>query len=186
MEWTGARYADGPTAEADTWIAAPPEHVWTLVSDVERMPELSAELRSAQWLDGASGPALGARFTGHSAHESLGKWQTTSHVVECDPPRAFAWAVADPENPSATWRFTLAPEDGGTRLRQWVRLGPGRSGLSYAIERMPEKEQKIVFVRLREFERNITATLGALKALAEGADPGAGTGADAGAGTAGA
>lgn len=41
-------------------------------------------------------------------------------------------------------------------------------GLSYAIDRMPEKEQKIVFVRLREFERNITATLDAIKDLAEG------------------
>jgi hypothetical protein len=32
---------------------------------------------------------------------------------------------------------------------------------------MPDKEQKIVFVRLREFERNITATLEQLKARAE-------------------
>lgn len=49
-----------------------------------------------------------------------------------------------------------------------MRLGPGRSGLSHAIDRMPEKEQKIVFVRLREFERSITATLDAIKVLAEG------------------
>lgn len=49
-----------------------------------------------------------------------------------------------------------------------MQLGPGRSGLSYAIDAMPEKEQKIVFVRLREFERNITATLDAIKDLAEG------------------
>ncbi|MFC6065509.1 SRPBCC family protein [Streptomyces ochraceiscleroticus] len=170
MEWTGARYADGPTVEVDAWVGAAPERVWELVSDVELMPELSAELRSAQWLDGAPGPALGARFVGHSAHEALGEWQTTSYVVECDPPRAFAWAVGDPEHPTATWRFTLTLEDGGTRLRQWVRLGPGRSGLSLAIERMPEKEQKIVHVRLREFERNITATLGALKERAERAE----------------
>jgi hypothetical protein len=32
---------------------------------------------------------------------------------------------------------------------------------------MPEKEQKIVFVRMREFERNITATLEHVKNLAE-------------------
>ncbi|WP_372343492.1 hypothetical protein [Streptomyces sp. KL116D] len=50
-----------------------------------------------------------------------------------------------------------------------MQLGPGRSGLSFAIDRMPEKEQKIVFVRMREFERNIGATLDALKAIAEGA-----------------
>ncbi len=34
---------------------------------------------------------------------------------------------------------------------------------------MPEKEQKIVFVRMREFEANMTATLGEIKKLAEGA-----------------
>jgi hypothetical protein len=32
---------------------------------------------------------------------------------------------------------------------------------------MPDKEQKIVFVRMREFERNITVTLERIKALAE-------------------
>ena len=36
-------------------------------------------------------------------------------------------------------------------------MGPGRSGLSFAIDRMPEKEQKIVFVRMREFETKMTA-----------------------------
>jgi hypothetical protein len=46
-------------------------------------------------------------------------------------------------------------------------MGPARSGLSLAIDRMPEKEQKIVFVRLREFETNMTATLAAIKERAE-------------------
>jgi hypothetical protein len=32
---------------------------------------------------------------------------------------------------------------------------------------MPDKEQKIVFVRLREFEASITATLAAIKERAE-------------------
>jgi hypothetical protein len=32
---------------------------------------------------------------------------------------------------------------------------------------MPDKEQKIVFVRMREFERNMTGTLERFKALAE-------------------
>jgi hypothetical protein len=48
-----------------------------------------------------------------------------------------------------------------------VQMGPGRSGLSLAIERMPDKEQKIVFVRLREFETGISNNLAAIKKLAE-------------------
>ena len=46
-------------------------------------------------------------------------------------------------------------------------MGPGRSGLSAAIDAMPDKEQKIVFVRLREFETAIGKTLSAIKRLAE-------------------
>ncbi|MEU6673262.1 SRPBCC family protein [Streptomyces sp. NPDC046925] len=178
MEWTGARYADTPTAEVRTRIAAAPERVWELVCDITLMPGLSTELRSVAWLDGAAGPALGARFAGRSEHASLGVWETTSYVVEYEAQRVFAWAVEDPERPSALWRFSLtAADDGGTELTQWVRLGPGRSGLSHAIDRMPEKEQKIVYVRMREFEQNMTATLDAIRKLAEGSGAGEASGA---------
>ncbi|MFI0714546.1 SRPBCC family protein [Streptomyces inhibens] len=90
MEWTGIRYADKPTAEVRRHIAASPERVWELVSDIALMPTLSAELESVEWLDGATSPALGARFLGRSTHQALGEWQTTSYVVEYDPPRVFA------------------------------------------------------------------------------------------------
>jgi uncharacterized protein YndB with AHSA1/START domain len=167
MEWTGARYADKPTVEVRTWIDAAPARVWELISNVELMPAMSTELQSAQWLGGAAGAALGSRFTGRSKHEAMGEWSTTSYVVELEPERVFGWAVEDPDNPAARWRFRLEPKDGGTELSEWAQLGPGQSGLSLAIEQMPDKEQKIVFVRLREFERNMTATLEQIKKLAE-------------------
>jgi hypothetical protein len=122
-----------------------------------------------QWLDGADGPDVGRRFLGRSAHKDLGEWQTISHVVECEPKRVFAWAVEDVDNPSSIWRFTLRPHDGGTLIEQWAQMGPARSGLSFAIDAMPEKEAKIVFVRLREWQAAMTANLAAVKALAEGA-----------------
>jgi uncharacterized protein YndB with AHSA1/START domain len=168
MEWTGARYADRPTVVVETWVDAPPERVWPAVVDVEAMPGQSPEVQRVEWLEGGV-PAVGARFRGYSAHDALGEWSTVSLVVECEEPRVFAWAVEDPENPTATWRFTLEPADGGTRLRQWMRMGPARSGLSLAIDRMPDKEQKIVFVRLREFEANMTGTVEAIKKRVEGA-----------------
>jgi Polyketide cyclase / dehydrase and lipid transport len=169
VEWTGARYADKPTVEVPIEIEASPERVWAIVSDIGVMPGASPELRAVEWLDGGSGPELGARFAGHNRHEAFGEWSTVSVIVECDPPRAFAWAVGDPDQPSAIWRFTLEAREGGTLLRQWVQVGPGRSGLSVAIDRMPDKEQKIVFVRLRELQANMGATLALVKRLAEGA-----------------
>jgi uncharacterized protein YndB with AHSA1/START domain len=168
MEWTGARYADNPTVEVTTWVDAPPDRVWTLVADVTAMPAFSTELQAAEWLDESDEPVVGARFRGRNHHDMLGDWETTSHVVECERPAVFAWSVQGPDDdPMATWRFRLAAKDGGTELTQWVRMGPGRSGLSYAIERMPDKEQKIVFVRMREFEANMIATLAAIKERAE-------------------
>ncbi len=169
MEWTGARYADNPTVQVETWIEASPERVWELVSDIELMPRLSPELQSVEWRDGGTGPELGARFIGWSEHDALGRWQTTSHIVDFDPPRSFGWAVEDPDNPTASWRFTVVPDAGGTLLRQWMQLGPARSGLSLAIDRMPDEEQKIVFVRLREFETNMAGTVETIKKLAEDA-----------------
>ncbi|MFZ3555613.1 SRPBCC family protein [Streptomyces sp. BH055] len=169
MEWTGARYADTPTVEVRRTIAAPADRVWELISDVSLMPRFSAELQSVEWLDEKRG--VGARFVGRSRHEAFGAWETTSCVVECARGRVFAWAVGDPEHPSAVWRFSITEkEDGRTELVQWARMGPGRSGLSYAIDRMPEKEQKIVFGRLREWERGMGAMLDGLKSLAEEGD----------------
>jgi uncharacterized protein YndB with AHSA1/START domain len=165
MEWTGARYADQPEVEVSTWVAAPPERVWPLVSDVGAMPATSAELQAVDWLEGSGGP--GARFVGHNRHPSLGEWSATATVVTCDPPAEFAWEVDGDGGPAARWSFRLADDDGGTRVHQHVRLGPGRSGLSHAIDRMPDKEQKIVFVRLREFEAAMTATLAAIREAAE-------------------
>jgi hypothetical protein len=167
MEWTGARYADKPNVEVRTWIEASPQRVWELVSDIHLMPTMSDELQSVEWVDGTTEPIVGARFVGRSEHEAFGKWETTSTIIECERERVLAWAVEDPDYPTAIWRFGLEPKDGGTELSEWVQLGPARSGLSHAIDRMPEKEPKIVFVRLREFERNMTATVDHIKKLAE-------------------
>lgn len=167
VEWTGARYADKPTVEGSTWIDADPAKVWSLVSDINLMPTLSDELQAVEWADGCDGPQVGARFVGHNEHPAFGQWSTTSQIVSYHEFREFAWAVGDPEAPAAKWRFRLTARDGGTALSYWMQMGPGRSGLSLAIDEMPDKEQKIVFMRLREFEGAIGKTLAAIKRLAE-------------------
>lgn len=170
MEWTGQVYADGPVAAAQILIAAPPGRVWPLVSDIFLMPGLSSELQEVAWLDGdakVTGPAVGRRFTGRNAHPEVGEWETVSTVTECDEPHRFAWAVGDPSRPSATWRFTLKPDGTGTRLEQSMQMGPGRSFLNVAIDAMPDREAKIVFVRLREHETGMKHNLAEIKQRAE-------------------
>ena len=109
------RYADGPTAEATIHVSAPPEVLWALVSDIHLVASLSREVQEVAWLDDVREPAVGAAFKGRSRHRQVGEWSTTSRVVVCDPPRVFAWAVEDPADPAALWRFELTPRDGGTR-----------------------------------------------------------------------
>jgi hypothetical protein len=167
MEWTGQVYADAPVVAVQIRVDAPPERVWELVSDIFLMPGLSTELQEVAWLDGVTGPAVGHRFTGRNAHPAMGVWETVSTVTECDRPRRFAWAVGDPKDPSATWRFTVTPDGAGTLLEQWYQMGPARSGLNIAIDAMPDKEAKIVFVRLREHETGMKHNLEVIKDRAE-------------------
>ena len=160
------RYADGPTVEVDVLVAAPIERVWELVSDIDLPARFSSEFLGARWLDDE--PSVGARFAGRNHHDAIGEWETTSFVARYEARRAFEWAVGDLETPSASWWFELEAETSGTRLRQGMRMGPARSGLSAAIDAMPDKEEKIVARRLAEHERNMRATLEGVKRLAEG------------------
>lgn len=63
------RMADRPFLEVSLTVAAPPERVWTLASDVTRVGDWGAECVGAEWVDGADGPAVGARFLGHQVRE---------------------------------------------------------------------------------------------------------------------
>jgi hypothetical protein len=167
MEWTGQVFADNPAVAVQTRIDAVPAQVWPLVSDIYLMAKLSTELQEVEWLEGVTVPAIGHRFVGRNANRALGRWETVSTIVECDEPRCFAWSVGDPDHPAALWRFTLQEDEAGTVLEQSARMGPGRSGLNLAIDAMPDKEQKIIFVRLREFEAGFQHNLAAIKKLAE-------------------
>ena len=155
------RYAEGPNVEVDVYVDAPPSAVWDLVSDITTPVRFSEELQSAEWIDDR-------RFRGRSRHAAIGEWETVSTVVANEPGSVFAWAVGDPDNPSAEWRFTLRPEGEGTRLSQWMRMGPAPSGLNAAIEAMPDKEERIIARRLEEHRLNMAATLGGIRQLAEG------------------
>ena len=53
-------------------INATPDQVWDLVSDVTRIGEYSPETFEAEWLDGATGPAVGASFRGHVKRNGKG------------------------------------------------------------------------------------------------------------------
>jgi uncharacterized protein YndB with AHSA1/START domain len=158
------RLADQPTTRVEVDIAAAPDVVWSIVSDISAGAGHSSEFLGAHWVDE---PALGATFIGRNRHKAIGEWEVECFVVEYEPERAFSWVTSDRENPGAKWTFTMEPAGGGTLLRYECRLGPGPSGISIAIEAMPDKEERIIERRLEEHAANMTAVVEGMKSTAE-------------------
>lgn len=161
------RFADGPEMEVEVLIAAPPERVWPVCTDLTRWGDWSPENQGGEWLDGADGPALGVRFRGQQRHAATGEWETTSVIVVWDPLKEFVWAVGDVELPAATWRMLLEAVAAGTRLRHHVQMGPGPSGTTRVIEQMPDREERIIARRMQEYEVGMLAVLNGIKRAVE-------------------
>ena len=161
------RYADGPTTTVDVHIEAAPSVVWPILCDINAPAAFSQEFQGADWLD--DGPALGATFRGRNQHKVVGEWSAVCTVTAFDEQRAFEWTIGEPDFPAARWRFDLEPEGDGSRLRFTATIGPAPSGLTPAIERMPDREEEIVARRLSEHNANMQLTVEGYKQLAEGA-----------------
>ncbi len=73
-------------------IAATPEAVYDLITDINRMGEWSPECYRCEWLDGATQATVGARFRGYNRRGAL-RWQRTAVVDVADRGREFAFAT---------------------------------------------------------------------------------------------
>ena len=158
------RYSESPSTEVSRTISASPEALWELVSDINLPARFSNEFKGAEWLDGASAPAVGARFRGTNEHPHIGNWSSESTITICEPGQQIEWEVAGGGGPAATWGFRLEAVDDGTLVTQYCALGPGRSGLNAAIENMPDKEHKIIAYRLAEHAENMERNLDGIAA----------------------
>ncbi len=106
-------------------MAAPPDEIWALVSDVTKIGRYSPETLEAEWLDGATGPAVGARFRGHVKRNGRGPMYWTScTVVASEPGREFAFGVGPPGKALNTWRYRLEPRADGTDVTESFELAP--------------------------------------------------------------
>ncbi len=105
---------------------AEPSVVWDIVSDVTRVGEFSPETFEAEWLKGATGPELGAKFRGHVKRNGVGPtYWTVCKVTACEPERVFEFAVMGSRTMVVnTWRYELTPQDGGTLVTESFELSP--------------------------------------------------------------
>jgi hypothetical protein len=97
--------------QASRHIAAPATTVYDLVSDITRMGEWSPENTGGEWLDGAGGPSVGARFTGKNRRKAA--WTTKATVTEADRGRVFGFVIGRPSRPDTRWQYRFTPAGDG-------------------------------------------------------------------------
>ena len=105
-------------------MAAPAEKIWNLIADVRNTGRFSPEVFEAEWLEGATGPELGAKFRGHVRRNEIGPvYWTVCRVTACEPGREFGFAVHGPGGQAINnWHYRFIPAGDGTDVTESFRL----------------------------------------------------------------
>jgi hypothetical protein len=113
-----------PTISRSVRIAADPHVVWSMVTDLPSMGELSPENIGGRWVDGATGPALGARFRGVNRNGHR-QWWTRVRITDYEPERRFTFDVRSPFGVRVSrWGYEVTPTADGCLLTEhWYRVG---------------------------------------------------------------
>jgi hypothetical protein len=149
------------TISRSTHVDASADAVWALVSDLPGMGRLSPENTGGRWKGGATGPAVGARFTG-SNRNGWRRWSTQVRVLRCEPGRVFAFAVSSFGIPVSEWSYEITPAGGGCEVTEsWTDRRPGwfkgPAGLVTGVRTRDDASTA----------HNLEATLAAVKRVAE-------------------
>lgn len=163
-----ARIQDGPGVVAEIDTDARPRQVWEVISDINMPAKFSDEFAGAEWLSDDE-IAAGAIFRGRSATSDGREWETNCIVTEWVERETFEWRTTDPENPGAIWRFDLAEQGAGSRLRFSMVIGKENNSTAPRAMADPSLENQILFERRLIHKANMQRVLEGVKALV---DPG--------------
>jgi uncharacterized protein YndB with AHSA1/START domain len=152
--------ASARRGEVSVHIDAPPDQVWSLVANLDRMGEWSPECHRVTWLDGGTSPAsAGSRFKGHNRWGPV-RWSMTCEVQSVEPGREISWSTTNRTRELVRWIYQFEPEDEGTKITE-----------SFEVKWLPPSARIFEdFVMIhRDFHRQqaMTATLQRIKAAAE-------------------
>ncbi len=141
-------------------IHAEAGELYDLVSDLPRMGEWSPENTGGRWVNGASGPVVGARFKG-SNRSGWRKWNTDVVVTEAEPGRRFSFDVTLGPFKVSNWDYRFEQDGSMTSVVEtWT---------DHRIPVLGEIASWMVGVRDRtgSNRRSMEATLGKLAAAVE-------------------
>ncbi len=140
-------------------IAAPPERVWALVSDITNMPRWSPETYKTRWIHGAKGPLPGARFKGTNRWGWI-RWSSICEVEVAEPGREFTFVTYITWRQRTRWSYVFEPVGGGARVTE------SRYSISKAFFHT-QVENALMHGHQESFEKGMRATLQRIKAAAE-------------------
>jgi len=143
-------------------VAAPPEAVYDLVSDVTRTGEWSVQCHACEWADPDQAGRVGAVFTGHNRTGDR-EWSTRSTVVAADRPTRFAWEVGAG---FVRWTYDVEETAGGSRLTHTWEFLP--AGLDFFATTYGETADAEIAQRSEAARSGVPETLARLRGLLEG------------------
>ena len=147
-----------PLLQAEIEINAPVSTVWSLVSDLSRMPQWSPQCRVMKLL----GPLRPGTRTLNLNRHNLLFWPTTSVITEVLPERKLAFRI--PIN-TTVWTYELEPTATGTRLVETRHAEKGVTAASTAITKAALGGVDTFETELLE---GMNQSLARIKAAAEG------------------
>jgi hypothetical protein len=90
---------------------------------VTRIGRYSPETFEAEWIEGSTEPAVGARFRGHVKRNEKGPiYWTKCTVIDCTPGESFSFGVGAPGNALSIWGYELKPSGDGTDITESFTL----------------------------------------------------------------
>ncbi len=104
------------TDSVDRYIEASPEALYDLIADVTRTPERTPDIVRCEWLDGATGPAVGARFKSINRQGRGPNWSNKPVVTVADRGAEFTFSRTEPFAGTILWRHRFVAEGTGTRM----------------------------------------------------------------------
>ena len=141
-------------------VAASPQQVFDVVSDITRTGEWSPVCRRAEWVD-PERTGEGAQFLGHN-DDGTKEWTTTSTVVSARPGEEFVWEVG---KSYVRWGYHLAPVEGGTELTHTWEVLPALH--RFFEDKYGEQAQEVLARRTDSAHASIPRTLETIKAIVE-------------------
>ncbi len=162
-----ARVADGQGVVAEIDTDARPRAVWEVISDINMPAQFSEEFLGAEWTSDGP-PDVGSTFKGRNSIPDVFDWETDCIVTAWEERTAFEWRVTDTENPGAVWRFALAEQGSGSRLRFSMLIGQENNGTVPMALRDPAKEQRVLNRRRETLRANMQRVVDGVKAIVDG------------------